>query len=107
MVVDWDVSFESDRFRAAAEDARRVGDGVQAAISAVGQASSLSGALGMLVGPLVAPVFAVVEVAAHGCLRAGGEAAADIARRLEESARVMEQCEQEVADEFERIGGQL
>ena len=107
MVVDWDVSFESDQFRAAAEDARRVGDGVQAAISAVGQASSLSGALGMLVGPLVAPVFAVVEVAAHGCLRAGGEAAADIARRLEESARVMEQCEQEVADEFERIGGQL
>ncbi|EJF38680.1 hypothetical protein HMPREF1317_0449 [Schaalia georgiae F0490] len=84
-----------------------MGDGVQAAISAVGQASSLSGALGMLVGPLVAPVFAVVEVAAHGCLRAGGEAAADIARRLEESARVMEQCEQEVADEFERIGGQL
>ena len=101
------MSFEPDRFRAAAEDARRVGDGVQAAISAVGRASSLSGALGMLVGPLVAPVFAAVEVAAHACLRAGAEEAADIARRLEESAQVMEQYDQEVADDFDRIGGQL
>ena len=101
--MDWDVSFEPDRFRAAAEGARRVGDGVEAAISAVGQASALSGALGML----VAPVFAAVEVAAHACLRAGAEEAADIARRLEESAQVMEQYDQEVADDFDRIGGQL
>ena len=103
LVVDWDVSFEPDRFRAAAEGARRVGDGVEAAISAVGQASSLSGALGMLVGPLVAPVFAVVEVAAHACLHAEG--ASDIARKLEESAQVMEACEQQIADDFKRIGG--
>lgn len=107
MAVDWDVSFEPDRLRAAAEGARRVGDGVEAAISAVGQASALSGALGMLVGPLVAPVFAAVEVAAHACLRAGAEEAADIARRLEESAQVMEQYDQEVADDFDQIGGQL
>ena len=99
--MDWDVSFEPDRFRAAAEGARRVGDGVEAAISAVGQASSLSGALGMLVGPLVAPVFAVVEVAAHACL----QGASDIARKLEESAQVMEACEQQIADDFKRIGG--
>ena len=103
--MDWDVSFEPDRFRAAAEGARRVGDGVEAAISAVGQASALSGALGMLVGPLVAPVFAVVEAAAHECLRAGGEEASDIARKLEESAQVMEACEQQIADDFRRIGG--
>ena len=103
--MDWDVSYEPGRFRAAAEDARRVGDGVQAAISAVGQASALSGALGMLVGPLVAPVFAVVEAAAHECLRAGGEEASDIARKLEESAQVMEACEQQIADDFRRIGG--
>lgn len=103
--MDWDVSFEPDRFRAAAEGARRVGDGVGAAVGAVGQASALSGALGMLVGPLVAPVFAVVEAAAHECLRAGGEEASDIARKLEESARIMEQCEQQIADDFKRIGG--
>lgn len=49
----------------------------------------------------------VVEVAAHECLRAGAEGASDIARKLEESARVMEACEQQIADDFDRIRRQL
>ena len=35
----------------------------------------------------------------------GAEGASDIARKLEESAQVMEACEQQIADDFKRIGG--